>query len=39
MFRCRLEVAGHPKKPHHVLFLKHYLGKVDETWRPYLFMD
>jgi 5-methylcytosine-specific restriction endonuclease McrA len=28
-----------PKKPHHVLFLKHYLGKVDETWRPYLFMD
>jgi hypothetical protein len=28
-----------PKKPHHVLFLKHTLGKVDEAWRPYLFMD
>lgn len=28
-----------PRKPHHVLFLKHYAGKVDETWRPYLFMD
>jgi len=28
-----------PKKPHHVLFLKHNLGKVDDTWRPYLFMD
>lgn len=28
-----------PKKPHHVLFLKHHLGKVDDTWRPYLFMD
>lgn len=27
------------KKPHHVMFLKHYVGKVDETWRPYLFMD
>jgi 5-methylcytosine-specific restriction endonuclease McrA len=28
-----------PRKPHHVLFLKHYAGKVEETWRPYLFMD
>lgn len=28
-----------PKKPHHVLFLKHHLGKIDDTWRPYLFMD
>ena len=28
-----------PRKPHHVLFLKHYAGKVDDSWRPYLFMD
>lgn len=28
-----------PRKPHHVLFLKHYAGRVDDTWRPYLFMD
>lgn len=28
-----------PRKPHHVMFLKHYVGKIDETWRPYLFMD
>ena len=34
-----MRLLTQPKKPHHVLFLKHYLGKVDETWRPYLFMD
>ena len=28
-----------PRKPHRVLFLKHFAGKVDDTWRPYLFMD
>jgi 5-methylcytosine-specific restriction endonuclease McrA len=28
-----------PKRPHHVLFLKHAMGTVDDTWRPYLFMD
>lgn len=34
-----MRLLAPPKKPHHVLFLKHNLGKVDETWRPYLFMD
>jgi 5-methylcytosine-specific restriction endonuclease McrA len=28
-----------PKRPHHVMFLKHAMGQVDDTWRPYLFMD
>lgn len=28
-----------PKRPHHVMFLKHAMGHVDDTWRPYLFMD
>lgn len=28
-----------PKRPHHVMFLKHSMGQVDDTWRPYLFMD
>lgn len=27
-----------PRKPHHVMFIKHYAGRVDDTWRPYLFM-
>jgi 5-methylcytosine-specific restriction endonuclease McrA len=36
---ARMRLLSVPRKPHHVLFLKHYLGKVDEAWRPYLFMD
>lgn len=28
-----------PKKPSHVTFLKQIVGKVDDAWRPYLFMD
>ena len=28
-----------PRKPNHILFLKQYLGKVEENWRPFLFMD
>lgn len=36
---ARMPLLSIPRKPHHVLFLKHYAGKVEETWRPYLFMD
>lgn len=36
---ARMRLTTAPRKPHPVLFLKHYLGKVEETWRPYLFMD
>lgn len=28
-----------PRKPHHVVFLKNFMGKVDEAWKPYLFLD
>ena len=34
-----MPLLSSPRRPHHVLFLKHYAGKVDDTWRPYLFMD
>lgn len=34
-----MRLLAPPKKPHHVLFLKHHLGKIDDSWRPYLFMD
>lgn len=36
---AHMRLRSVPRKPHHILFLKHYLGAVDETWRPYLFMD
>ncbi len=28
-----------PKKPSHVTFLKQIVGRVEDSWRPYLFMD
>jgi len=28
-----------PRKPNHILFLKQYLGNVEDNWRPFLFMD
>lgn len=36
---ANMRLATVPRRPHHVQFLKHYVGKVDDTWRPYLFMD
>jgi len=28
-----------PRKPNHILFLKQYLGNIEVSWRPFLFMD
>lgn len=28
-----------PTKPHHILFMKQYLGKVEKSWKPFLFME
>lgn len=28
-----------PRKPNHIAFLKHFMGKVDDPWKPYLFQD
>ncbi len=27
-----------PMKPNHVTFLRHFVGNLDERWKPYLFM-
>lgn len=34
-----MKLAKQPRKPHHVTFLKNFMGKVDEAWKPYLFLD
>ncbi|MCU0330338.1 MAG: HNH endonuclease [Candidatus Kapabacteria bacterium] len=34
-----MRLLTQPRRPSHVQFLRHYVGKIDETWRPYLFMD
>lgn len=28
-----------PRKPNHIMFLKQFMGEVETTWRPFLFMD
>ncbi|HEY3250168.1 MAG TPA: HNH endonuclease [Ignavibacteria bacterium] len=28
-----------PTKPSHITFMKHFVGKIDEEWKPYLFMN
>lgn len=28
-----------PRRPNHIVFLKHLMGKADEPWKPYLFFD
>lgn len=36
---ARMRLFTQPRKPNHVLFLRQYIGRVDESWKPYLFMD
>jgi 5-methylcytosine-specific restriction endonuclease McrA len=28
-----------PRRPHHILFIKQFMGKLDDNWKPFLFMD
>ena len=36
---AKMTLLNKPKKPNHLFFLKQYMGKCDENWRPFLFMD
>ncbi len=36
---AKMPLLNLPTKPHHILFLKQYIGAVAEEWRPFLFMD
>lgn len=27
-----------PTKPSHITFMKHFVGKIDDEWKPYLYM-
>ncbi len=35
---AQMKLLSNPRRPHHVLFLKQYMGSADDSWRPYLFM-
>jgi len=28
-----------PSRPSHITFMKHFVGKIDDEWRPYLYMN
>ncbi len=34
-----MNLRRQPFKPNHVTFIRHYVGQVDERWKPYLFMN
>jgi len=36
---AKMTLLNKPKKPSHLFFLKQYMGKFDNNWRPFLFMD
>lgn len=35
---AKMVLYNNPKKPSHITFIKNFAGKVDEDWKPYLFM-
>jgi 5-methylcytosine-specific restriction endonuclease McrA len=34
-----MRLARKPQKPNHLFFIQHFVGVVDERWKPYLFMN
>ncbi|HEY9188567.1 MAG TPA: HNH endonuclease [Ignavibacteria bacterium] len=34
-----MKLLSKPKKPSHVIFMKHCYGNINEKWKPYLFMS
>ena len=35
---AKMVLFNNPKKPSHITFIKNFAGKVDEDWKPFLFM-
>ncbi|MCH8567894.1 MAG: HNH endonuclease [Balneolales bacterium] len=33
-----MKLRKKPYRPSHILFLREYLGTIEETWKPYLYM-
>jgi 5-methylcytosine-specific restriction endonuclease McrA len=36
---AHMKLHHRPMKPNHVTFIRHFVGTVDEHWKPYLFMN
>jgi 5-methylcytosine-specific restriction endonuclease McrA len=35
----QMKLLRKPMRPNHVTFIRHFVGTVDERWKPYLFMN
>lgn len=36
---AKMHLIRKPFKPSHIMFLKHFIGQVDERWKPYLYLS
>ncbi|MEK7748977.1 MAG: HNH endonuclease [Bacteroidota bacterium] len=36
---AHISLQRKPIRPNHVMFIRHFVGSVDEHWKPYLFMN
>jgi 5-methylcytosine-specific restriction endonuclease McrA len=36
---AHMKLLRKPMKPNHVTFIRHFVGTIDEGWKPYLFMN
>lgn len=36
---ANMMLSNKPFKPSHIMFIKNVVGKLDETWKPYLYLS
>jgi len=36
---AQMKLLRRPIRPNHVTFIRHFVGRLDERWKPYLFMN
>jgi 5-methylcytosine-specific restriction endonuclease McrA len=36
---AKMMLHKRPTKPSHITFMKHFVGKIDDEWKPYLYMN
>jgi len=37
--QAKMNLRHKPFKPSHIMFIKNVVGKLDETWKPYLYLS
>jgi 5-methylcytosine-specific restriction endonuclease McrA len=36
---AKMVLINAPRRPHHILFITQYMGKVEDNWKPFLFLE